>query len=365
MIRMQTTALHLQNTGAVRVPATAPAISYYGRWDVRKEEELCRTGQGAVYLRVRFTGTYLEADLESPNEWWRVAIDGGPWRRFRPQGAGTILAAGLACGTHSVTLVRSTEACSGISTLRGFAVDAGGELLPAEDRRPRAIEFIGDSIVAGAKNDGLDDDRPFCTEEDFFDVEDGNESFAPQLARMLDAEFSIVAKSGEGILHNGGESWPGHEVHTADHYTWTFYSEERSRHPVIWQPGNFPVDAILIAIGTNDFTDPLHPPEQEEFTRAYQHLIETVRACHPTTPILCTEPVNYFVGRTAGLWIYDAITRLEAAGDANLFYIALNARGPLLGEEDYAFDGTHPTQAGAKKIAEFLKEPVAEILGWR
>lgn len=355
----------LQTPDAVFVPAASPAITYYGRWDVQPEEGCARAGQGAVYLRARFTGTFLTADLESPYEWWRVSIDDGPWRRFRPEGAGTILAAGVSPGTHRVTLIRSTEACTGISTFRGFAVEAGAELLPTDVHRARAIEFIGDSITAGAKNDGVDEEHPYVGMDNFYDVEDGNQSFAPKLARLLDAEFSVVARSGEGILHNSGEKWPGHEVHTADHYAWTFFHEERSKSNEQWDPAQFPVDAILIAIGTNDFTDPLRAPEQDEFTEAYTHLLETIRSLHPETPILCTEPVNYFVGRTAGLWIYDAITRLREQGVPNLYYIALNAGGPILGPDDYALDFTHPTQEGARKLAEYLKDPVADILGWK
>ena len=348
---------------AAFVPATSPAISYYGRWDVQRTKKVCRAGQGAVYLRARFTGTCLAADLTSPNEWWRVSIDDSPWRRLRPQGPGTVLAENLAPGTHSVTLVRSTEARSGISTLRGFTVDDDAAILPTEEHHPRAIEFVGDSIAAGAKNDGVEEGRHYQG-QDYDDVEDGNQSFAPQLARMLDAEFSVIAKSGEGVLHNYAEPWPGHQVHAADHYPWTFYYAKRNRHNLNWQTKEFPVDAIIVALGTNDFTDPHRQPTEEEFTNAYVHLLKTIRHLNPETPIICTEPVPYAIGRTSGPWIASAVGRMRQKGDTGVHYIALNDDGPLLTDDDYAFDGTHPTQAGAKKIAAFLKGKVAKILSW-
>ena len=124
------------------------------------------------------------------------------------------------------------------------------------------------------------------------------------------------------------------------------------------------VDAILVALGTNDFTDPHRQPTEEEFTNAYVHLLKTIRQMNPDTPILCTEPVPYDIGRTSGPWISAAVERLRTKGDASVHYIALNDDGPLLEDADYAFDGTHPTQAGAKKIAAFLKGKVAKILGW-
>lgn len=179
---------------------------------------------------------------------------------------------------------------------------------------------------------------------------------------MLDAEFSVIAKSGEGVLHNYAEPWPGHQVHAADHYPWTFYYAKRGRHNLKWQPKSFPVDAIVVALGTNDFTDPHRQPTEQEFTNAYVHLLKTIRQLNPGTPIICTEPVPYAIGRTSGPWIAAAVDRLHAKGDAAVHYIALNDDAPLLTDADYAFDGTHPTQAGAKKIAAFLKGKVAKIL---
>jgi hypothetical protein len=54
----------------------------------------------------------------------------------------------------------------------------------------------------------------------------------------------------------------------------------------------------------------------------------------------------------------------KALGDNNLFFIPLNKEKPLLEAQDYAGDNTHPLKNGSKKIALYLKDKVAEILGW-
>jgi hypothetical protein len=48
---------------------------------------------------------------------------------------------------------------------------------------------------------------------------------------------------------------------------------------------------------------------------------------------------------------------------ANLHFIALNKKGQLLLDEDFA-DGEHPLISGHTKIAEQLKEKVARLMQW-
>ena len=54
-----------------------------------------------------------------------------------------------------------------------------------------------------------------------------------------------------------------------------------------------------------------------------------------------------------------------ASCNYNKFIHCLNtAHKPLLEAKDYAGDNTHPLKNGSKKIALYLKDKVAEILGW-
>ena len=334
------------------VPADSTAIQYFGRWD-QSGAGRARTGRGAAYLRVDFTGTSLKLCLRDTQNWWRYSIDGREYTKFRPMTEETVLAENLAPGRHQLFLIRCTEGRYGISTLDGLKLDDGAELLAAAQPSPRRIEIVGDSIAAGANNDGP-------AGLSYRSKEDGSAAFAPELARQLGAEWSVVAKSGEGIVHNYGESWPGDGLHAEDTYARTFYTQAEP----VWNPDRFPPQVILIALGTNDFTDAQRKPEEADFAAGYERLVRLIRKMNPEAVIIGVEPVPAVIGPKAGEWEQQTIQRLRAEGDQKLHYIPLNASGPLLQEADYAGDGTHPTAAGAKKLADYLHGPVAEIMGW-
>ena len=337
------------------VAPNAVNIQYFGRWE--KGADTSRCGQGATYIKTNFTGTSIKVLLKDTGNWWRYSIDVKEFKRFKPHGSETTLAENLQPGTHKLVLTRSTEGYMGISEFRGFEIDDGSRLETPDAPKSRRLEFVGDSITAGAKNDGP-------ASGPYNDIEDTDMSYGPQLARLLDADYSIVAKSGEGVIHNWAEPWPGKEVHTSDRYAWTFYYDKFSNTNLKWNVKDFPVDGIVIAMGTNDFSDQKRKPTEAEFVQGYKKLIQTIRHMNPQATIICTEPVPNWVGEKARAWIKESVDTLQAAGDKKLHYIGINENGPLLAESDYAGDSTHPLKGGSAKIAAYLKDKVAAIMGW-
>lgn len=354
----------LPAAAAKTVPADTPEIQYFGRWDGEAGVERC--GYGAAYLRANFTGTGLKADLRGEGIYWRVSIDGGEFRRLLPDGSEVVLAERLAPGAHRVLLVRSTEGEAGISEFRGFELSEGGELLPPDPPKKRRLEFVGDSVTAGAESEG-----PWGQGVSYQEVEDNDMAYGPQLARLLEADYSVIAKSGQGVVRNYAERWPYDGVHAADSYRWTFFSNEFSPRCQEWETARFPVDAVLIAIGTNDFSrDGLLavPPSGREFRRGYRALIETVREKNPGKPIICLDPITGLqepeaTARVIG-WIRETVGSLNRQGDAEVYFIPLNENGSLLRPEDLAGENGHPLKDGSAKVAAYLKDKVAAILGW-
>ena len=116
----------------------------------------------------------------------------------------------------------------------------------------------------------------------------------------------------------------------------------------------------------NDFnrSDQKRKPTHEEFVDGYEQLLQTVRQLNPEIPIICIEPIPSVIPSYAGEWINEAVMAQKEKGDNKLYYIAINEGHPLLDPSDYAGDNTHPLKSGAKKIALFLKDKVAGILGW-
>ncbi|MBQ7515684.1 MAG: hypothetical protein IJS96_05325 [Schwartzia sp.] len=339
------------------IPADSPYIQYFGRWDV--QDGVYRCGYGATYIRMNFTGTRLAADMEGGSVRWQVSVDGGAFRCLRPQGRDTVLAENLSPGPHRVLFVRLGEGIAGINTIRGFTVDDEAELLPPAPLKKRRLEFVGDSITAGAMNDGQ------YTGDNYTDVGDNDMAFGPQLARMLDADYSVIAKSGQGVVHNYSEAWPWKGVHAKDSYAWTLFCNEFRPDNRLWDTERFPVDAIVVALGTNDLSDKNCQPFARPFINGYKELLATIRRMNPGKPIICTEPVPEHCGVIARDWIRRAVEERLADGDEKIWFIPLNENGSLLEPADYADGNTHPTKKGSTKIAKYLRDKeVARLLGW-
>ena len=134
-------------------------------------------------------------------------------------------------------------------------------------------------------------------------------AFAPQLARLLGADYSVVAKSGEGVVHNWGAPWPDRGLHTEERYRWTLYGAHKTPGNTIWQ----------------------------------------------------SEKLPAAVSPRAGLWIEETCERAQREG-IPAHYIALNEDGPLLAPGDFVGDGTHPTKSGSARLARYLAPRLAPFL---
>ncbi|MBQ1867642.1 SGNH/GDSL hydrolase family protein [Selenomonas sp.] len=343
---------------AAAIPADSPNIQYFGRWD--KQGNSVVTGQGAVYLKANFTGTSLKADLGgSPDVWWRVSIDDGEFRRFKPAGNETVLAEHLSKGDHKVLLVRSTEGEAGLSTFGGFTLDKKAKLLKPDRLKTRRLEFVGDSITAGAFNDRWQPGK-------YHDKEDNDQAYGPLLSRMLGADYSVLARSGEGVVLNYREQDHAAEMHTADRYWRTFCETENpADYNPVWDSRKFPVDAVIVSIGTNDFSLNHEPPGRYYFEAGYRNLLQEIRSVNPGKPIICVAPIPSIIGTNCAKWEANAVRELKESGEEDLYFIPVNDKEPLLSSDDFAGDDTHPIDKGHQKIASFLKDKVADILGWK
>lgn len=341
---------------AVLVGASAPEIQYFGRWE-HSHPAAARTGRGAAYLRVDFTGSSLGVRLKDDKNWWRYSIDGREYTKFRPQAVETMLAENLAPGRHQLFLARCTEGQGGISEFSGLLLADDGSLQSPTAVHERRIEVIGDSIAAGAMNDG-----PLGLS--YYTIEDGLSAFGPVLAQKLRAEWSIVAKSGEGVVHNYTENWSGQgkgkNLHVQDTYVRTFFSQAEPQ----WNPAQFSPQLILIAMGTNDFVERPRKPAESVFTAGYGRLLQLVRQMNPEAVILGIEPVPLHWGPEPGRWIANAVAKQRLTGDSRVYFVPIHGTALQLLSTDFIGDDTHPTIEGSKKLAAYLYGEVERIMGW-
>lgn len=338
---------------AVNISPIADNIHYYGRWKQTGDGYGC--DYGAAYIKAKFSGASIKAHISGKKTWWKYSIDNGPFQKFWVNGS-AVLNEVVGEGEHTIKLVRSTDTNSGVNVFKGFELEDNGKIMPIDIVSERSLEFIGDSITAGVANIS-------SASGEWYDKEDNDEAYGPKLARMLGAEYSVEGKPGEGVFKNSGETSPYDDVHIADRYPWYYYSSNKSAKHDYCSAGWFQFDGVIIMSGTNDFYFETAWPEESAFIDSYYELIKTVRNLNNTAEIICIEPILCNENVAGQNWVRKAVEKANNDGDIKVHYISLNDEGRLLSPEEFA-DGIHPTKEGHEKVALFLKDRVASILGW-
>ena len=369
------------------VPATSSRIKTMGRW-IPADNGSLYAGRGGVLASSVFEGTGVQVQMYSDSQgdvWWLKKLDNGPLIRFKAQMGMNVLFQNLPMGRHTLFLIRDTEGMRGVTILRGFyfigepdmpapAPQAPVQKQVVTDRRTvhnsnksgnaetpaiqqvqprprrRSIEIIGDSVAAGAF---------IYPEGDYFQRESGYLAFGPRLARMLNAEWSCVASSGEGAVRNNEEKPPYTAKHADEQIERAFYTQKEPR----WSNQMDDPDLIILAYGENDFNDTVNMPPDAYFKEQYKKLVLKLRQFRPNSVIFCMTPANTVTSQRSAPGMSGAVAELRAAGDSKVYFIDLNAQGPLLNQSDF-LDGVHPLSSGHEKIALYLREQARTVLEW-
>ena len=356
------------------VPANSPRVKTMGRW-IPADNGSLYAGRGAVIASVEFEGTGAQVQMYSDSQgdvWWLKKLDDGPLYRFKAHMGMNMLYQNLPMGKHTLTMIRDTEGMRGVTILRGFHFagenDAAAEGVTSPDSsvavtgnnadnvashtpRRRFIEIIGDSVAAGAF---------IYPEGDYFQRESGYLAFGPRLARLLNADWSCVASSGEGAVRNNEEKAPYNAKHAEEQIERAFYTQKEPR----WTSQMDDPDLVILAYGENDFNDAVNRPSDAYFKEQYKKLILKLRQFRPNSVIFCMTPANTVTSRQSVPGMGGAVAELRAAGDTKVYFIDLNANGPLLNASDF-LDGVHPLASGHEKIAQHLRSKTRTLLGWK
>jgi lysophospholipase L1-like esterase len=317
---------------------------------------------GPIGLRATFEGTSVAVSLNDPNNTFEVAVDGAPLTMLGPTSQMPVsLATGLADGVHKLELWRRSEGGFGETIVNGLVLDPGKSLLSPDSRPPHKIEVLGDSISAGFGDEGMGGSTPA--------TQNGYMAYGPQLARMLDAEWSVIAHSGQGMYRNDCEPIPPTEQHMPDEFKLT-------QHPFVvgappWDFTRWQADVLIVTLGTNDFADypagSCMPPDEAAFEAAYESFLAFARSVYPKAEIFALGTFIAAAGNQFVTCNADISTAVAHMNDAHMHFID-PSNGPdgmwLVGPGDYIGDWTHPTVAGHTKIATHLKSIIQPIMGW-
>lgn len=259
----------------------------------------------------------------------------------------------------TVTLVKVSEAANSILGIDEITVTSAENIAPTAEKDLK-LEFIGDSITCGYGVDDEDRNHHFSTR-----TEDATKAYAYKTAQLLDADYSLVSYSGNGIV--SGYTTQGVKVSTqqfTNKYECFAVSGGSGFNGfktsgIDWDFSRFTPDIIVINLGTNDYS---YTGKDEELIREYQEayteFIGKVRKNNAHAHIICTLGVM-------GADLYDAIgTAVEnytaETGDENISMFRLSTQN---GSTGYAADW-HPTAAthdiAAAELAEYINDLLSE-----
>lgn len=269
--------------------APAPASMNIGGRVVKEPGGGVRFGWPGIYFEQRFRGTGVTATVETETEIFRLYVDGQDRGTLRP-GSPTVKVAGLPQGEHVARLEKLTESQSGGAVFGGFTLQGVPLATPA---RARSIEFIGDSHSAGY---GDTSPTRTCTKQEVHDTTDTQQAFGPLVAKRLNAEYRVNAYSGAGIVRNYDGVAPEQNLPI-------LYARQIPGEPGIpaddsgWHP-----QFIVIKLGANDFSTPLHAGEKwpdqaalhADYTRSYSAFLGRLIAAQPQAHFVLVANDPYF-----------------------------------------------------------------------
>lgn len=352
------TSISSTDGGPHRYAATAEQIRVMGRHVV--DHDAIAFAASGVTFYARFRGTAIEVDLEdalpdtASHNWFTVVVDGGEPVRFRTnvRTRRYVLASGLSSGEHTLVLSKATEGQNGHEHLIAIYAD---ELLQAAALPTRRIEFIGNSITSGF---GLDPRPIACKQGTWYDATHAWLAYGPRVARRVNAQWMLSSVSGIGMLRN----WNSLSPVMPDIYRGIYMEYADSL--TAWDFSRYTPDLVVIALGTNDFSDgggptPRAALDGDAFVREYTRFAAGVRARYPnarllllTSPMLSPER-----NQRLGEYLRRVIANRSAAGDSA---ITMHSFG---GQYVSGCDG-HPSLDEQARMADELEPKVRTWMGW-
>ncbi len=365
-----------QDTTLHTYEADNPLISVVGRIN-RSYPKFPRFSSPAVTVRVRFRGVGIAVRFEDQfaygtnKNYFDAVLDGTEVTKIIPEMgvARYEIATGLEYGEHELSFVKRTEASIGYTDFEGIEVQ--GVLLEPPTRE-RKVEIIGDSISCGAGSElsGTPAQQAAQCMEDVWGVPYNNArlAFGSVVAESLGADYQVTAVSGIGLVRNYSDMYdarPMPEVYDSE-----FLQVMGSR---AYDHELFHPDAILIVLGTNDFSPGDNPPEDprpsmvvSDYVDAYVAFVDKLLETHPNAQVFALgSPMltNGWPNATDTFRddLEAALTAVEqhyvSAGETRVHKF-------LIPKVPGAGCGTHPSVAEHAGTAALVEPFVRETLGW-
>ena len=381
------------------LPGGSPLIRFTGRSVVDDAGHRSFDFPGSsIGVCIRGATTVSAILHESGTNRYGVSLDGGKsWARTLNTTAGRheyTVAALSEDETHDILVLKLTEACSrvygcpwgdfGTATLEGLRLSPGASALPPRPpawiveeqpphtsaKRPRRLEFIGDSITAGwaacAPASATDDDA--CNAG-----ADVRASWAHLIARQLGAEAHVIAWGGIGLVQNDDAGTRPDGAAAPALWQRALANDPGSK----WDVTAWPPDAVVIHLGTNDLCCDA-PVPNATFEQAYVDFVRRIvmerRTAEgpPAAVFLGCGPMGNSKGNKdhtgrEGYFPVNIIQRVAAAvnASAGLEGIAhVLDFSAIMDEADCVGGCRHPSEEAHARMAARSTERIRAVLGW-
>lgn len=345
------------------IPADSSLIQWMGR--IRKP------GDGSVHFdwlgvgaRVFYSGKYLIANyaadhgIGSP---WKVATWEYAQNYYIPTSINWVSPAYLNNNGTTISVVVSVSGLESIVSLNSppqyfigstgndicivsFTTD--GEFSSPSAPFTRHIEFVGDSITAATNIHS----HPPCADGGL--QCDYSVSWAGLLCANFSANCSTIAVGGKGLVRNCCDN----SKKMPDYFQQTEYSSAGPDYT--YAATGYKPNAIVIALGTNDYSGSPPPNIDTLFIQGYVNFIQNITKAYGGSG---STNITYFC--TVGP-MSDAY--LNATENVISQVNALGIRAYLLNVMGSPTDGCagHPGVQGHHEMAAIAQPIIANIMGW-
>ncbi|WP_240639157.1 cellulose binding domain-containing protein [Micromonospora ureilytica] len=292
-------------------------ISFVGRWNKTNASAYVPYWAGA-YLRVGFTGRTVKLRQRNTIQLW-ASIDGRAFTSFTGSGTINLTPTALAAGNHTLIVSYRQVAGSytGDAVFQGLILESGARTF-TPPVRPKLVEFVGDSITAGATSSQL-----AVTDYGF------------KVGERLGYDHTQIAIGGMCLAETTDGCWA--------QTTRYWMSSGGQVGTDQWDFSRYTADGVVINLGTNDRS---HGVSAAAFQATYTSFLTRIRARFPNAKLFA---MRTFIGRYAAE-TEAAVRARNAAGDADVFYVDTTGWLPSGGLSD----SVHPNDAGHQAITDRL-----------
>ncbi len=330
------------------------SLGYVGRFDFSNPQQV-RYDWSGTQIRFRFTGKHLAFYLKGgERNYFSVFVDDLPEQVISSaKDSVIVISRPLKKGEHSCVLYKRTEGGMGQTVFYGVYIDKKAIVMPWLKIPDRRIEFIGNSITCGYGTEGKNRTERFRP-----DTENNYKSYAAVIARAFNADFTVLAHSGLGVVRNYNDTA---KVSTRLTPMTARLEQTMDIDPsVLWDMTRNKPQVVVVDLGTNDFST--HPfPDRDVFEKVYADMITKIRKYYGDIPVFCvTGPM---IDEPCSSYVKEMIENYKSQmKDNRVYYVGIPVA--LMDPDIDLGSDKHPNYSGQKKMAAHVLPVIASVMKW-